>query len=199
MSVTLPRALRGACPRSAGLAYWGGSAGSRAIARKGGGVMSLFGDFKKFVLRGNLVDMAIGFTVGAAFTTIAHSLVGDIIMPPLGLVLGSSDFSNFFVVLKEGVHAGPYATLAAAKAAGAVTLNYGVFINSLVAFLIVALAMFAIMRLVNRVDEALEGAPPPAGEPTNKKCPHCLETIAYRATRCSHCTSELAPLAQQVT
>lgn len=151
-------------------------------------------DFKKFALRGNLVELAIGFTVGAAFSTVAKSLVSDIIMPPVGLVLGGVDFADLYVVLRNGSQgAAPYVTLQDAQAAGAVTLNYGLFLNNMVALLLIAMAMFLIIRAINRVDELLEKEVDSEAEqaPNNKKCPHCRETIAYRATRCPHCTSEL--------
>jgi large conductance mechanosensitive channel len=153
-------------------------------------------DFQKFALRGNLLDMAIGFTVGAAFSTIAKSLTSDIIMPVVGWIIGSRDFSNLFVVLSPG-KAGEteFASLQQATAAGATTINYGVFINNLIAFLIVALVMFWIIRVVNRVDAALEvqfgGDKPAPGEPENKKCPYCRTTIPFKATRCPQCTSQL--------
>ena len=153
--------------------------------------MSILNDFKKFIMRGNLVDLAIGFTVGAAFTTVAKSLVNDIIMPPIGLLLGNVDFQDLFVVLRDGENQPPpYATIDAAQAAGAVTLNYGVFINNCIALLIVAIAMFVIIRIVNRIDDALDGPKQPQ-EPVHKKCPFCLSTVPFRATRCPHCTSAL--------
>lgn len=159
--------------------------------------MGLWSDFKKFVFRGNLLDLAIGFTVGAAFATIAKSLVSDILMPPVGWLLGRSDFSDFFWLLKAGETAPPpYATLADAQAAGAVTVNYGVFVNNVLAFVVVAIAMFAVIKMASRLDRELERAaghaPPTPEEPTDKKCPYCLSTIPYKATRCAHCTSELA-------
>jgi large conductance mechanosensitive channel len=157
--------------------------------------MKIVAEFKKFALRGNLIDLAVGFTVGAAFTSIVKSLVSDVIMPPIGLLLGRADFANFFFLLKTGSKPGPYATLADAQAAGAVTINYGAFINNLIAFLIVALAMFAIVRVINRLDTKLEEEfgkeKPVAGEPTEKKCPYCLSTIAFKAVKCPACTSEL--------
>lgn len=163
---------------------------NREIAR-----MGFIADFKKFALRGNLMDMAVGFTVGAAFTTVAKSLVSDIIMPPLGYMLGRSDFSDLFWILSAPEAGVTYNTLGEAQAAGAVTINYGLFINSIVSFLLVALAMFLIIRAVTRVDRQLEdsfgGQKPQPGDPDNKKCPFCLSTIAYRATRCPQCTSEL--------
>lgn len=152
-------------------------------------------DFKKFALRGSLIDMAIGFTVGAGFSAVAKSLVNDIIMPPVGWLLGRSDFSDLYAVLKVGTKsAPPYTTLAEAQAAGAVTINYGLFINSLLAFLVVAAAMFMIIRFVNRAEAALEAQfaePAKAGEPTEKKCPYCLSTIHAKARRCPFCTSEV--------
>ena len=157
--------------------------------------MSFFSELKKFALRGNLVDLAVGFTVGAAFTSIARSLVDDILMPPIGLALGSTDFSNRFWLLRPGAEqAPPYATLADAQAAGAVTLNWGAFANSVLTFLIVALAMFLVVRAVNRLDESLESAfadSPAPEDPQNKKCPFCRTTIPYMATRCPQCTSHL--------
>ena len=159
--------------------------------------MPLAQEFKKFALRGNMVDLAIGFTVGAAFTTIARSLVDDIIMPPLGLVVGTKNFSNYFLVLKEGRTPLPEgATIELARELGAVTWNYGQFLNSIVAFTVVAVAMFLIMRMVNTIDARLERqfgqAQAGQDEPCDKKCQYCLSTIPYRATRCPHCTSELS-------
>jgi len=145
-------------------------------------------EFKEFAMRGNVVDMAVGIIIGAAFGTIITALVSDVLMPPVGLLLGNVDFSNLFVVLKEGKIASPYATVAAAKAAGAVTLNYGQFLNTIVNFLIVAFAIFFLIRGMNSMKKK-EEAPPAA--PTTKECPHCLSTIPIKATRCGHCTSEL--------
>ncbi|OYP35511.1 large conductance mechanosensitive channel protein MscL [Rhodopirellula sp. MGV] len=157
--------------------------------------MGFIKDFKKFAMRGNMLDLAIGFTVGAAFTTVVKSLVNDVIMPPIGMVTGNADFSDHFVVLKGEIPEGGFKTLADAQEAGAVTLNYGVFLNSCLSLLIVAIAMFVIIRLVNRLDEELDerfGEPPAPGEPTEKKCEFCRSTIPYRATRCPQCTSQLA-------
>ena len=145
-------------------------------------------EFKEFVLRGNVLDMAVGIIIGAAFGTIVASLVNDVIMPPIGLLLGGVDFSNLFVLLKAGSPAAPYASLADAQAAGAVTINYGVFINAVVSFLIVAFVIFLLIRSINRLRRE-EEAPP--AEPTTKECPYCLSTIPIKATRCAHCTSEL--------
>lgn len=145
-------------------------------------------EFKEFVMRGNVVDMAVGIIVGAAFSTIIKSLVSDVIMPPIGLLLRNVDFANLFVVLKEGAETGPYASLADAQAVGAVTINYGVFVDTVISFVIVALAMFLLVRNINRLKRE-EEAPP--AEPTTKECPYCLSVIAIKATRCPHCTSEL--------
>lgn len=145
-------------------------------------------EFKEFAMRGNVVDMAVGIIIGAAFGTIVKSLVADVLMPPIGLLLGNVDFSELFIVLKAGTAAGPYAALAEAKAAGAVTINYGVFANTVISFLIVAFAVFMVIRGLNRLKRQ-EEAPP--AEPTTKECPYCLSTIAIKATRCAHCTGEL--------
>ncbi|KPL05049.1 MAG: mechanosensitive ion channel protein MscL [candidate division Zixibacteria bacterium SM1_73] len=145
-------------------------------------------DFKEFAMRGNVVDMAVGIVIGAAFGVIVKSLVSDVIMPPIGLLLGNVDFENLFAVLKQGATAGPYASLSDAKAAGAVSMNYGVFINTIISFIIVAFCVFLLIRSINRLKRK-EEAPPP--EPTTKECPYCFSTIAIRATRCANCTSEL--------
>ena len=145
-------------------------------------------EFKEFALRGNVVDMAVGIIIGAAFASIVTSLVNDVIMPPIGLLLGGVDFANFFILLKEGAPAGPYAALADAQAAGAVTINYGAFINTVISFLIVAFVIFLLIRNINRMKRE-EEAPP--AEPTTKECPYCLSTIPINATRCPQCTSQL--------
>lgn len=145
-------------------------------------------EFKEFALRGNVVDMAVGIIIGAAFGTIVSSLVNDVIMPPIGLVLGGLDFANLFILLKSGSPTGPYASLAEAQAAGAVTINYGVFINAVVSFLIVAFVIFLLIRSINRMKREEEA---PLAEPTTKECPYCLSTIPIKATRCPHCTTEL--------
>ncbi len=150
----------------------------------------MFKEFKEFAMRGNVIDMAVGIIIGAAFGTIVKSLVADIIMPPIGLLLGNVDFTNLFLVLKEGTAAAaPYASLADAQAAGAVTLNYGLFINTIVSFIIVAFSVFLVIRSINRLKRK-EEAPP--AEPTTKECPHCFSTISIKATRCPSCTSELS-------
>jgi len=148
----------------------------------------MFKEFKEFAMRGNVVDMAIGIIIGAAFGTIIKSLVADIIMPPIGLLLGNVDFANLFVVLKQGATPGPYAALADAQAAGAVTINYGTFINTVISFIIVAFCVFLLVRGMNRLKRK-EEAPP--AEPTTKECPYCFSTISIKATRCANCTAEL--------
>lgn len=150
--------------------------------------MGMMKEFKSFAMRGNVVDMAVGIIIGAAFGTIVKSLVADVIMPPIGLLLGDVDFANLFIVLKQGAEAGPFATLAEAHAAGAVTLNYGAFINTIISFLIVAFAIFILIRNLNKLKRE-EEAPP--AEPTTKDCPHCFSTISIKATRCPQCTAQL--------
>jgi large conductance mechanosensitive channel len=137
-------------------------------------------DFKKFVMRGNVLDMAVGIIIGAAFGKIVSSFVGDLLMPPIGLLLGGIDFSNFFINLSGG----EYPTLAAAREAGAVTINYGAFFNLLLDFLIVALAVFLLVRVVERMKKQETAA-----EPTTKKCGECLSEIPKDARRCAFCTS----------
>ncbi len=144
-------------------------------------------EFREFAMRGNVMDMAVGIIIGAAFGTIVNSLVQDIIMPPIGLLLGHVDFSNIFAVLKEGKVAGPYASVAAAKSAGAVTLNLGVFINTIISFVIVAFAVFLLVRTMNRLNRQ-KAAP---AEPTTKECIYCFSHIPVKATRCPNCTSDL--------
>ena len=146
-------------------------------------------EFKEFAMRGNVVDMAVGIIIGGAFGTIVKSLVSDVVMPPIGLLLGGVDFSNLFLVVSQGTPAGPYSALADAQAAGAVTVNYGLFVNSVVSFLIVALAVFFVVKSLNAMKRK-EEAPP--AEPTTKECSFCATEIPIKATRCPHCTSELA-------
>src|SRR5512135_1961963 len=146
----------------------------------------MFKEFKEFAMRGNVVDMAVGIIIGAAFGTIIKSLVQDIIMPPIGLLLGNVDFANLFLLLKDGKPSGPYLALAEAQKAGAVTINYGAFINTVISFVIVAFAVFLLIRSVNRLKK-----PEEAKTPDTKECPHCLSTIPAKASRCAHCTSEL--------
>jgi large conductance mechanosensitive channel len=146
----------------------------------------MWSDFKAFILRGNVLDLAVAVVIGAAFGAVVKSLVDDIIMPPIGLALGHVDFSNMFLLLKDGVKAGPpYASLADAQAAGAVTLNYGMFINAIIAFLIIAAAIFMVVRAANKLHKKPEVAA------TTRPCPYCATDIPLAATRCPHCTSEL--------
>jgi large conductance mechanosensitive channel len=148
----------------------------------------MFKEFREFAMRGNVVDMAVGIIIGAAFGTIVSSIVADIIMPPIGLLLGNVDFANLFFVLKDGTVPGPYASLANAKAAGAVSINYGVFLNNVINFLIVAFAVFLLIRSINKLKRKQETAP---AAPTEKPCPRCLMSIPIKASRCPHCTSEI--------
>lgn len=147
-------------------------------------------DFKAFILRGNVVDMAVGIIIGVAFGAIVSSVVKDVILPPVGLALGKIDFSDLAIVLKQGTTPGPYATLAAAKAAGAVTLNYGLFINTIINFLIIAfIVFFFIVRPIARMQAPKKAAEP--ATPTTKECPFCFTNIPMKATRCPSCTSPL--------
>jgi large conductance mechanosensitive channel len=148
----------------------------------------MFKEFKEFATKGNVVDMAVGIVVGAAFGAIVASFVADVIMPPIGLLLGKVDFSNLFAVLKSGAVPGPYASVAAAKQAGAVTLNYGAFINTIISFLIIAFAVFLVIRQINKLRAKPEA---PAAAPATKECPYCYSAIAIKATRCPFCTSTL--------
>ena len=140
-------------------------------------------EFKEFAMKGPVLDLAVGVIIGAAFGKVIASLVGDVLMPPIGLAIGRIDFANLFVNLGSG----PYATLAEAKAAGAPTINYGLFLNSIVEFLIVAVALFLVLRQVNRLHRA-----PAAPAPTTKECPYCFSSIPLKATRCPHCTADLS-------
>ncbi len=151
----------------------------------------LLKEFRDFALRGNVVDMAVGIVVGVAFSAIVKSFVDDVLMPPIGLLVGNVDFSSLFLVLKSGATPGPYATIAAAHEAGAVTLNYGSFINTVIYFIIVAAAMFLLVRGMIKLQRKKEEAP--AAEPATRDCPYCLSSIALKASRCPQCTSELKP------
>lgn len=141
-------------------------------------------EFREFINRGSVVDLAVGVIVGAAFGKIVNSLVEDIVMPPVGLLLGGVDFSSLFISLSGQ----SYVSLEEAKAAGAATINYGVFINTVINFVVVALAVFLLVRAVNRLQRKPEAS---SAEPTTKECPYCLSTISVKATRCPHCTSRL--------
>jgi large conductance mechanosensitive channel len=146
----------------------------------------MFKEFKEFAMRGSVMDMAVGIIIGAAFGAIISSLVADVLMPPIGLLLGKVDFSNLYMLLAAGQAPGPYASLAAAQQAGAVTLNYGAFINRIISFLIIAFSIFLLVRGMNRMKRKTET---PA--PTTKDCPFCATAVPIAAIRCPHCTSEL--------
>jgi large conductance mechanosensitive channel len=142
-------------------------------------------EFRKFIARGNVIDLAVGIVIGAAFTSVVNSLVNDILMPPIGHATGGADFTDLFVTLGDE----EYASLADAQAAGAATINYGLFLNQVISFLIVAFAVFLLVRSYNRLRESQESVP---AAPTDMECPHCRFTIPIGATRCAHCTSQLA-------
>lgn len=150
--------------------------------------MSLRTEFRDFIARGNVFDLAVGIVIGGAFGTVVKSFVSDLLMPPIGRLTGGLDFSNLFINLSGT----PYASLADAQKAGAATINYGVFINNLLSFLIIAMAVFALVKGYNRLRRQAEEAPPP---PDQKECPFCKMTIPLEATRCGHCTSEVASAA----
>ena len=145
----------------------------------------MLNEFKTFIMRGNVLDLAVGIIIGAAFGGVVKSLVDDVLMPPVGLALGQVDFKDLYLQLKQGATPGPYASLAAAKEAGAVTLNLGQFINTVINFLIVGFAVFLVVRVANRMHQKPEAAP------TTRECPYCKSSISLGATRCPHCTSEL--------
>ena len=147
-------------------------------------------EFKAFIMRGNVVDMAVGVVIGASFGGIVKSLVDDVLMPPIGLLLGRVDFSNLYLTLRDGATPGPYTALAEAKRAGAVTLNLGLFANTVINFVIVALAIFLVVRGMNHL-QALQKAKEPEAAPSTRDCPFCASSISVKAVRCPHCTSEL--------
>ena len=150
--------------------------------------MGMVKEFREFAIKGNVVDMAVGIIIGGAFGTVVKSLVDDVIMPPVGMLIGNVDFSQLFITLRQGAEEGPYTTIEAAREAGAVTVNVGLFINAVISFLIVGFAVFLLVKSVNRLKRE-EPVPPPA--PTEKPCPFCAMTIPLAATRCPHCTSEI--------
>jgi len=146
--------------------------------------MKIIQEFKEFAVRGNVVDMAVGILIGAAFGKIVNSLVNDIIMPPISIITGKIDFSNLYINF-SGIH---YNSLADAKAAGAATLNYGIFVNNLISFFIVAVCVFFIVKQINKLKRNEDVA---SVAPTQKSCPYCFASISIKATRCPHCTSQL--------
>jgi large conductance mechanosensitive channel len=145
----------------------------------------MFKEFKEFALRGNVLDMAVGIIIGAAFGKIVSSLVNDVIMPPLGLLIGNINFASMFVNLSGK----PFESLAQAQQAGAATINYGIFINAIIDFVLVALVLFLLIKQFNRMKKE---KPAPAAAPTTKDCPYCFSTIPIKATKCAHCTSQIA-------
>jgi large conductance mechanosensitive channel len=147
---------------------------------------SFLKEFKDFILRGNVVDMAVGIVIGVAFGTVINSAVNDMIMPPIGLLLGKVNFANLFVVLRNGTTPPPYSTVAVANEAGAVTLNYGIFINAIISFIIIALVVYSIIKMMNRFNKKEE-----AKSPELKECPYCFSLINIKATKCPYCTSDL--------
>lgn len=151
-------------------------------------------EFKKFAMRGNVIDMAVGIIIGAAFGKIVDSMVKDVIMPPIGLLLGKVDFTNLFVVLKDGATPSPYISLDAAQKAGAVTMNLGLFVNALISFMIVAFAVFILIKAINELQAKMvkqEQAEEAKKEPTTKKCPFCCSEIDINAVKCPQCTADL--------
>jgi large conductance mechanosensitive channel len=152
-------------------------------------MQSFMKEFREFISRGSVIDLAVGIIIGTAFTAIVNSLVNDVIMPPIGYVLGDVDFSNLYINLSGG----SYDSLAAAKEAGAATVNYGAFINTVINFLIIAFVIFVLIRQINRLQREEEEAP---AEPTTKECPYCYSAIPIPATRCPQCTSQLADAAE---
>ena len=150
-------------------------------------------EFKTFALKGNVLDMAVGIIIGASFSKIVDSLVKDVLMPPLGWALGKVDFSNLYIKLLDGSVPGPYASLDAAQKAGAVTINYGIFLNAVISFLIVAFAVFLLVKGINTLREKMEKAEEKAAAaaaPTEKTCPYCCSKVPLEATRCPYCTSD---------
>lgn len=145
----------------------------------------MYKDFKEFIMHGDLIDLAVAFVLGVAFAAVVNSLVKDIIMPPIGLLVGNVDFTNLYVVLKEGVTAAPYASLDAAQKAGAVTINYGLFVGTVITFMIVGFVLFLIVRVVNRLRRQK------AVDPDTKDCRYCFSAMPVKATRCPACTSEV--------
>ena len=150
--------------------------------------MGVVKEFREFAVKGNVVDMAVGIIIGGAFGTVVSSFVNDVMMPPLSMLIGDINFQDMMLVLRDGSAPGPYATLAAAKEAGAVTLNVGMFVNAAVSFTIVAFSVFLLVKGINRLKRQ-EAAPPPA--PTTRECPFCVSAIPLKAKRCPHCTSEV--------
>lgn len=161
------------------------------------GAKQMLKDFKAFIMRGNVVDMAVGVIIGAAFGKIVNSFVSDVIMPPLGILIGSADFSDIMIVLKEGTPTGPYVTHTAANAAGAVTLNIGLFLNALIQFFIIATALFMLIKIVSKLQQVSDKiigddeGDHTQNTPTTKECPYCCSVINIKASKCPECTADL--------
>ena len=152
----------------------------------------MLNEFKKFIMRGNILDMSVGIIIGASFGKIADSLVNDILMPPIGLLLKGIDFSNIFLVIKKGLeNEGPYRSLEAAKSAGAVVISFGVFINTLITFLITAIAVFLVIKAFNKMEKSFVKKEKEEKEVSEKTCPYCFSTINIKASKCPNCTSSL--------
>ncbi len=156
-------------------------------------IKGFLNEFKEFAVKGNVIDMAVGIIIGGAFSPIVNSLVKDIIMPPIGMILGKVDFSNLYLSIPFGADHQAYPTIADAQNAGIVTINYGIFINTLISFTIVAFAVFLLVKGMNKLkaDNKAEAAAEEAATPTTKECPYCFETINIKATKCPHCASTL--------
>ena len=148
---------------------------------------TFFAEFKEFAVKGSVVELAVGVIIGAAFNSVVTSFVNDILMPPIGLALGGADFTELFVTLGDGA----FETLAEARAAGAATLNYGLFINAVISFVLTALAVYFMVKLINRLRR--ERSSEPAPTPTTRPCPHCTSEVSKKATRCPYCTADIAP------
>lgn len=154
----------------------------------------LIAEFREFAVRGSVVDMAVGIVIGGGMATIAKSIVEDVLLPPIGLLLGDTGLADAFVVLREGSPPAPYATLASAKKSGAVTINYGSLITAVISFILVALAAFMLVRFINRLRRSQLDADSPPVDPATRQCPECISEIPRAATRCAHCTSQVTPL-----
>ncbi len=149
----------------------------------------MFKEFKEFAMKGNMIDMAVGIIIGGAFGNVVTALVSQIMMPPLGLLIGGIDFSNLYILLRDGAkNPGPYSSLADAHSAGAVTIGYGLFLNSLISFLIMAFAVFLLVKGINTLRRE---KPAPPASPETKECPYCFSSVPLKATRCPECTSEI--------
>ena len=157
--------------------------------------MGFFSEFREFAVRGNVTDMAVGIIVGTAFTGLVQSFVKNVFMPPVSILTGDFDFENRFLVIREGTPPPPYATVEAAQAAGAVTVNYGLFLNAFISLVIVAFVAFMMIRTVNKLHRERKNPNTPPVDPATRTCPFCVTEIPRKATRCPSCTSEVEPMA----